>query len=414
VASLAWLGLGLGGGRAAAQPGPDSSPQPTVIVLSWDGTRWDYPDRATLPGLERMARDGVRAGRLIPVFPTSTFPNHVALATGAHTDVHGIVANVFDDPELGLYRYSKEARFIAAEPIWIAAERQGVRSAVFFWVGSETDWRGARASYRKTPFDSGVGEAEKVDQILGWLDLPADARPRLIMAWWHGADSTGHSHGPDHEDITSDLIEQDAQLQRLFEGLDRRDAWGHTTLLIVSDHGMTVTGEPLEVLPPLRARGIAAKIRRGGGFGYVALEDPGRTAEALEVLGRIAGLRAYRSDALPPELRGYSPRRTGHITVIPEPPNVIWSPRNFTAQAWVAGSSLLGGKFGLHGYPPDHADMHAVFFALGRGVPSDLALESVRSIDVAPTVAHLLGIDPPRDAEGVPIPGVGATKEGAP
>ena len=110
--------------------------------------------------------------RLLPVFPTSTFPNHVSLATGAHVDRHGIVGNVFFDPRHGLYRYSSEASWIEAEPVWVSAERQGVRTASFFWVGSESDWRGTGTTYRRAPFDSGIPEAAKVDQILAWLDLP--------------------------------------------------------------------------------------------------------------------------------------------------------------------------------------------------------------------------------------------------
>ena len=65
---------------------------------------------------------------------------------------------------------------------------------------------------------------------------------------------------------------------------------------------------------------------------------------------------------------------------------------------------MLGGGFGMHGYLPEHPDMHAVFFALGRGIPAGSRPESVSTLDVAPTVTELLGIEPPRDAAGKPIP----------
>ena len=80
--------------------------EPIVIVLSWDGVRHDYLDRGHFPALKRIEQQGIRAERLIPVFPSSTFPNHVALATGTHTDRHGIMNNVFRDSERGLYSYS--------------------------------------------------------------------------------------------------------------------------------------------------------------------------------------------------------------------------------------------------------------------------------------------------------------------
>ena len=212
--------------------------EPTVVVLSLDGVRHDYLDLPGLPGFSRIADEGLRAGRLVPVFPSSTFTNHVSLATGATAEAHGIVGNRFVDAELGDFDYGNDARFIDAEPIWAAAERQGVRAATFFWVGSETDWRSQGATYRRQPFDTEIQERDKVAQILAWLDLPAAERPRLIMSWWHGADAAGHEHGPDHEEVLASLRGQDAELVRLLAAFDRRDLWRDLTLVLVSDHGM--------------------------------------------------------------------------------------------------------------------------------------------------------------------------------
>ena len=74
---------------------------PIVVVLSWDGVRHDYPERAELPGLSRLQSEGVRARRLTPVYPSKTFPGHVSIATGTYPDVHGIVDNHFFDPGAG-------------------------------------------------------------------------------------------------------------------------------------------------------------------------------------------------------------------------------------------------------------------------------------------------------------------------
>jgi predicted AlkP superfamily pyrophosphatase or phosphodiesterase len=377
-----------------------------VVLLSWDGTRWDYPDRVELPALERMAHDGVRAERLLPVFPTSTFPNHVSLATGTHPDRHGIVSNIFVDGERGLYRYDADASWIEAEPLWVSAERQGVRTATFFWVGSETDWHGVGSSLRRAPFDDAIGEAEKVEQTLAWLDLPEAQRPRLILSWWHGADGAGHAKGPDHPDVLQSLVEQDRQLARLLAGLDARDAWSRTTLLLVSDHGMAQVDGRIDAGAVLARHGIEARVTPGGGFAWVRLGDRSRRDEALRVLREVPGLQAWPSEALPEGLRAYHPRRSGDLMLSTTPPLAFYEPRSLQARLYVLVRGLFGGSFGLHGYLPSLPEMHAVFFAMGRGVPADLELGPVRAIDVAPTVAHLLGIEPPRDAEGQPIQGI--------
>lgn len=380
--------------------------EPTVILLSLDGTRHDYPERTETPALDRIEREGARARALVPVAPANTFPNHVSLATGTHPDRHGIVGNSFIDAERGRFHYSNDASWIEAEPIWVTAERQGVRSAVFFWVGSETEWQDVEATYRKTPFDSAIPESQKVDQILAWIDLPPAERPRLILSWWHGCDHQGHERGPDHESIETQLRAQDAQLGRLLAGLDARGVWDDTTLLVVSDHGMAAVDRPVDPVAALEAKGIEATLVHGGGTGFVWLDDPAQIEAALEVLRAIDGVRAYPSDALPDGLRSYYPGRSGQITVLAEPPVVFADPGVF-ARALIALGRLGGGRKGMHGFSPDLPDMQAIFYAKGRGVPAGLRPERVQAIDVAPTVSRLLGIDPPRDSEGVPVAGIG-------
>jgi predicted AlkP superfamily pyrophosphatase or phosphodiesterase len=365
LASLALLWITFWGPLAGL------ASEPIVILISWDGTRHDYPERTRLPALERLERDGVRT-QLVPVFPTNTFPNHVSLATGAYPARHGIVGNSFLDRVRGVFRRASDASWLDAEPLWITAERQGVRAAVFFWVGSESDWNGSGATYRKSPFDSGVPESEKVAQILTWLDLP---------------------------DVVKQLGQQDRELGRLLEGLDRRKAWQTVTLIVTSDHGMAFADRDLDVLTPLKERGISARIFPGGGMAYLWLDDPRRRDEALAVLEALENVRSYASERLPTRLKGYHPRRSGDIIVITEPPYRF------------RRSSLLDrvvGLSGMHGYTPDHSEMAAIFYAMGRGVPRDLCLETVRAIDVAPTVSRLLAIEPPRHSQGQPILSGGA------
>ncbi len=390
IGEVAALLLALAGALAACAPGRAPAQPPLVIVISMDGTRHDYPDRGPLPAMTRMEREGARAERLVPVFPASTFPNHVSLATGTYVDRHGIVANRFRDPGRGEFDYDDDASWIRAEPIWVTAERQGVRAAVYFWVGSGTDWRGAGASERRAPFSSRVSERAKVDQILEWVRRPAATRPGLILSWWHGADAAGHRHGPDHPRIAEQLARQDAQLGRLLAGLDALDAWSWTTLLLVSDHGMTAVDDEIDLARWLRDAGIGAWVVPAGGAAYVHLDDPAQRAEALARIRALDGVEAWPSDALPPGLRAAAPGRSGQVVALASPPRRL-----------VAGRRRLpGAPRGGHGYAGDHPDMGAIFLALGRGVTPGARPGAVRAIDVAPTVSALLGIDPPASSEG--------------
>ncbi|MBW2291089.1 MAG: alkaline phosphatase family protein [Deltaproteobacteria bacterium] len=373
-----------------------------VIWLSLDGVRYDYPDRGPMPGFERLAREGAHAERLIPIFPSSTFPNHVAMATCARADRHGIVGNHFYDPVRGEFDYANDGEWLEAEPIWASAERQGVRSAVFFWVGSETAWRGHAASYRMRPFDDGLPDSLKVDQILDWVDLGVAERPGLILSWWHGADRVGHARGPDDPGIRLQLAKQDEQLLRLLAGLDERNAWGYTTLFVTSDHGMTSVRHEIDVVATLARAEVKARVHSGSAVALVYLADVRDLQRAEAALREVPGHGVHRAAAVPEALRFRHPRRTGDLVLIAEPPHFYKRGGRMAAIIeWLTSWSREGR--GAHGYPPALPDMSGIFYAMGRGIASGLELGPVSNLDIAPTVSELLAINAPKDCEGTAL-----------
>ena len=372
--------------------------EPTVIVLSLDGVRYDFPDRGSFPGLERMASDGVR-GALTPVYPSNTFPTHVSMATGTYPDVHGVVDNVFwDRQRREVYSYSADTDWLEAEPVWIAAARQGVLAATYFWVGSERDWRGTGHAIRMAPFDGHRSETVKVDQILDWLRLPANARPQLIMAYFAGTDSIVHRRGPDAEGVAIQLAEQDKELVRLINGIGATVGWRETTLIVVSDHGMIEVGSALDLPGVLENAGIRARVL-GPTVGHVFLDDPAEIDRAEAVIDTMEHVRVYRKNEVPAQLRINHPSRTGDLVVTTVPPHTL-DPPSPALRAYL----LAGGKLGSHGYDPNLPEMHAVLFVMGarvRKVPRGDAV--FHQIDLAATITELLGIEPPLQSEGEPM-----------
>jgi len=128
MACFAWVAAASG-----CSPAPPASPAGdpdarTVIVLSLDGTRPADVTPDTLPTLVALAQRGASSTGMVPVFPTNTFPNHVTLVTGVEPDVHGIVNNVFHDPERGLFRYrcsrANRAKILEVAGGWAAANAE--------------------------------------------------------------------------------------------------------------------------------------------------------------------------------------------------------------------------------------------------------------------------------------------------
>src|SRR5262249_46231963 len=139
-----------------------------------------------------------------PSFPSLTFPNHYTLVTGLRPDENGIVSNTMQAPDIPGITFrlaNKEAVadrrwWDEAEPLWVSAEKQGVRTATMFWPGSDTDIGGVRPSEWRL-FDKTMTSEARVDTLLSWLDKPQAERPRFLTLYFDKADSNGHDFGPD-------------------------------------------------------------------------------------------------------------------------------------------------------------------------------------------------------------------------
>jgi len=115
-----------------------------VILIGLDGFRWDYIEKFKPATLSRLAAGGVRAEKMVPCFPTLTFPNFYTLVTGLRPEHHGIIGNSMFDPQTG-ESFSLGSKAVGdghwwgGEPIWVTAQKQGMRAACMFWPGSEAE-----------------------------------------------------------------------------------------------------------------------------------------------------------------------------------------------------------------------------------------------------------------------------------
>jgi len=161
IVAVALLGGAFGTG--AAQPAPNRAP--ILVLVSFDGWRWDYTDRLPATNLRALASRGVRARALIPSFPVLTFPNHHTIVTGLYPEHHGVVGNRMTDGSIAerftqSSETAKEALWWGGEPVWVTAIRQGLRAFTMFWPGTEAPIAGVRPTEWR-PYDKTVPNAER-------------------------------------------------------------------------------------------------------------------------------------------------------------------------------------------------------------------------------------------------------------
>jgi predicted AlkP superfamily pyrophosphatase or phosphodiesterase len=186
-----------------------------------------------------MIDQGVKVEHMNPSFPSVTYPNHFTLVTGLYTESHGIVDNVFYDPNYNetvhLLQDSKgkEARFWnATEPIWETAKKQGLKTASSFLPGSEV--------WLKNPDiflpSSGLFSFEsRCDELVNWF---TKFQLDFATLYWNEPDMTGHYFGPDSKEYMDKIEQIDKSIGYLFEKLERANLLDQLNILIVSDHGM--------------------------------------------------------------------------------------------------------------------------------------------------------------------------------
>ena len=378
--------------------GPTNAQQhmdaPYVVLVSFDGFRYDYQDMYPTPAFDRVAAAGVRAERMVPIFPSKTFPTHYSIATGMYAENHGLVGNRFWAPDKNaLYTMSnrtvvEDGTWYRGEPIWVTAERQGMVSASYFFVGSEADVGGVRPSYWHR-FDGTVPNNDRVDAVLEWLELPAENRPHMITLYFSDVDGAGHGFGPESDEVGAAIATVDGNLGRLLDGIERLAHAEDVYVLLVSDHGMLIApADKADVVDPALFPGV--RFIELGPYGSIFVDEGG--AE------RAAQVRDSLQDMLPEHsvyLRADVPERL-HYSADPRIGDiVIVAPRERT----IVTQAPQGDSY-THGWDPQVDEMGAIFLAMGPGIAGGQSMDAFESVHVYPFIAHLLGLQANPEADG--------------
>jgi alkaline phosphatase D len=362
-----------------------------VLLVSLDGFRWDYSKIYNTPNLNKLAEDGVKAERMYSSFPTVTFPNHYSIATGLYPDHHGMINNSFPAPDLGLFfrmgdRTAVEnPSFYGGEPIWVTAEKQGVRSASFFWVGSEAPVGGIHPTYWKK-YDESVMFEARIDTVIKWLGYPPEKRPELVTLYFNEPDETGHTFGPVSTQTRKTVERVDSLMGVLRAKLSALPNAKKINLIIVSDHGMeAISSDRYINLKSLVPDRMIASIS-GGNPVYLINPTEGKKDSVLYLLNKSRGLKAWSKSQLPPKWHyGTNPR-------IPE--IVVVADSSWSIGTKPVGSSLRGGA---HGYDNSNSDMFAIFYAAGPSFKKNYKFKELNNIDIYNLICRILKITPAKN-----------------
>jgi hypothetical protein len=321
----------------------------------------------------------------------------------------------YDTKHYRTYRYPSTSQLLKAEPIWITAKRQGIRTAVTDWVLSHAQAGPVRTDYFGERYDTRLGDRERIQVLLDIWKKDTKAVPlQLLMGYADGPDKAGHTYGPDAPEIAVTMKEMDQLMSDVFDQVmalfTNRMAKNDTLyLFITTDHGMATVHT---LVNPTRLTGVNDQanviVITSGNIAHVHLnrirDVKRRAALADEIMARLQPhdfLRAYRRKDIPTEWRYDYPRRVGDIVIALE------TGYTFSARpsAVTAPVEEFGGPKGMHGYDPEREPLMKGFAVFWR-YPEKLGgidLGPIDCLQLHPTAAAVLGIEPAEGATAAPI-----------
>jgi len=432
VVAIAVLSTPAGLRPSAQSAGPDRSAH--VVLISLDGfTARALADPALpLPTLRRLAKDGATAKVMTPANPTVTWANHTSIISGVTPAKHGVIFNGLLVHEPGMppkvEPWRDKAEMVHAPTLYDLAHAKGLTTAqvdwVAIWNAPTVTWEFRERPDPANPISremvaAGLVPQDDVDNFSSrnivlrdriWTDAAAHIitahKPNLMMFHLLTLDSMQHRYGPDTLAAQETMAHLDAQVADIVEAVRRAGILDQTTFVIVSDHGFKRVKRLINPNVALAKAGLvqvtddkathadAWIVPEGGSaLAYVTVPDADG-AKLAQVRSAVAGLEGVDKVVEPADYASYG---------LPGPTvSDQMGPLFITAKPGYAFTAALGnalvtdateGSFGAHGYVASDPELGAIFIASGRGIKAGVTLDSVRNIDVAPTLARLLGLE---------------------
>lgn len=355
-------------------------------MISLDGFRADFLDRGLTPALNSLIASGISPQYMKPSFPSVTFPNHFTLMTGLYPESHGIVGNTFWDPKMKEEFYythpsvSMQPKWWMAEPLWVTAEKQRVKTAIHMWPGSEAHI-GDREPTFVDKYNGTEALSRKVDRILEFLDLPGledeshltPERPQFIAAYVPDVDRDGHTFGPNSTEIRNTISRADSMVAQIMTGLEQRNLTEVVNIVVVSDHGMATTStKRLIQLDDLIDYDLIGHIDGWPSSG-LRPKRPEDLATLQKQLEKVApdyehAFEFYTRETMPERYHFSNNERIAPLWVIPKTGWAIVDRSEFDAEAALKKGDEYHPR-GIHGYDHEHPLMRAIFIARGPAFP---------------------------------------------
>ncbi|CAL8123975.1 unnamed protein product [Orchesella dallaii] len=383
------------------------SHHPVVLVVSFDGFRYDYLNKVDTPALHELKMGGVSVPYMEPVFPTKTFPNHQSIATGLYAESHGIVDNTFFDPEHnkilsgftddpGFWNYHPDVL-----PLWIRNEMagEGRTSGCLMWPGSSQPYgikNDSLPTYYYPKYNGSVSWEYRVETVISWIT--DDTKPaNLVFLYFDEPDTHGHAFGPNRKETLEEISKVDNRTAYLVSKLKEADIFDQINLIVLSDHGMQeVKEERMVNITALIDRSLL-KARYGGTPVLQLIPRDGKGEElyaSLSSHSKSHNFTIWTKQEMHYRLRYGVSRRVLDFVVLSDVGYVFDDFKKSISRYEKRWNYKADPEreYGVHGYNPEEPSMRPFFIARGPAFRKGFEYQPIKNIDVVPLISEILSL----------------------
>ncbi|NMB42539.1 MAG: alkaline phosphatase family protein [Clostridiales bacterium] len=406
-----------------------------VIFISYDAFSEDNWEKAkSLPNLSKLIKKGAYTNKLRSVYPTLTYVIHTTYVTGLYPDKHGISHNnplqpFIPDKSKEWYWFRKSVK---APTIYDLAKEKGLRVASILWpvtgkasikynlpevVAINKENQVLKMIKNGSPFYV-LSMALKYKKVLKGIDQPyldnfstllamdtiKNKKPNLLMLHLIDLDDTKHKTGTDSKEVDQTLKRMDERLGGIIKAVKDAGIEEDTVFVISGDHGQINVDYRVYLNNLLLENNLIyeengqwkwrAYLQSTGGSAYLHLKEGDKEAEslAIRILNEAKETGEYGIEKI------YTRKDLDNLRVHRNIPYMIEAKKGYSFEDYISFRTLedLNQKkirFATHGYHPDKDNYSCNLIISGDIIKDNYSLGQVEMVDIAPTIASILGID---------------------
>ncbi len=373
-----------------------------IVLITISGLRADHANdpesfRLKIPNLQSLRTSGSHAVGVESVYPSLRIPAHVSMMTGVLPADHGITSDFPFDEQTGAQSASpfQSAKLIKTDTIWEAAFRaEMTTAAIGFPMTTDAS---IKFNLPETEKDSDVSKTETA------IGLIEKHQPNLLAVNFTSLDAAQHRHGLLSTEAKSAMEKIDGLIGNIVSAIESAKLKTKATFLIVSDRGASKVEQEFRPNAWLAKKGFLTTDSQGnlktwravaqtfGGSAAIFLKNPQDETTTKELEKLFLELEKDSDNSL---WRIIARRETARLGADPRAAFFLDAAPSFQISARANGSTTAKtADRAAYGYLPSRAEMRGALFVSGKAIKAQQKIEYMRLIDVAPTIAWLLGLE---------------------